>query len=184
MAMTSLLILLGAALCSLSVSAEVLPPTDFSVQGMAGKWYLVGIASNSEWFTSRRERMKMGTAMLKLTADGDLEMSYNSLRSDGTCFRKNKLAKQTSVPGKFTYTCQRSGRMGDMRVAELKADEYMLIHTIKTKEEGTSTVTKLYGRAEELGAPVKEKFKQLALRTGSLAENIVFLPKNAECPVA
>uniref|UniRef100_A0A1A8QPY7 Lipocalin/cytosolic fatty-acid binding domain-containing protein n=1 Tax=Nothobranchius pienaari TaxID=704102 RepID=A0A1A8QPY7_9TELE len=182
MTMTPLLILLGAVLCSQSVSAEVLPPADFNIQGMVGRWYLVGIASNSEWFTSRRATMKMGRAMLELTADGDLEISYDSLRSDGTCLKKNKLAKKTGVPGKFTYTCQRSGRMIDMRVAELKADEYMLIHTIKTKEEGTSTVTKLYGRAEEPAAPVKEKFKQLALRTGSLAENIVFLPKNGECP--
>lgn len=47
---------------------------------MAGKWYLIGIATNAQWFVSHRATMKMGTAMIIPTADGDLEMSYSSLR--------------------------------------------------------------------------------------------------------
>ncbi|XP_013876073.1 lipocalin [Austrofundulus limnaeus] len=182
--MTSLLTLLGAVLCSLAVSSEVLPQADFNIQGMSGKWYLIGIASNSQWLVRRRATMKMGTAMLKPTANGDLEMSYASLTSDGSCWRKNKLAKKTDVAGKFTYSCEHSGALKDMRVTEVKSDEYALVHIIKKKEAETTTVTKLYGRADELGADVKQKFRQLALQTGTLPENIIFLPKNAECPAA
>lgn len=47
---------------------------------MAGKWYLIGIATDAQWFVSHRASMKMGTAMITPTADGDLEMSYSSLR--------------------------------------------------------------------------------------------------------
>ncbi|XP_017273638.1 lipocalin [Kryptolebias marmoratus] len=182
--MTSLLTLLAAVLCSLSVSSEVLPQADFDIQGMAGKWYLIGIASNSQWLASRRATMKMSTAVLTPTADGDLEMSFASLTSDGSCWRKNKLAKKTDVPGKFTYTCEHSGSLKDVRVVDLKSDEYALIHVVKKKEAETTTVTKLYGRGEELGADVKQKFRQLALQAGTLPENIVFPPKNAECPAA
>lgn len=47
---------------------------------MAGKWYLIGFATNAQWFVSRRTSMKVGTAMLTPTADGDLDMSYSSLK--------------------------------------------------------------------------------------------------------
>ncbi|CAG5874315.1 lipocalin [Menidia menidia] len=182
--MTLLLTLLGAALCSLTVSSEVQPQADFDLQGMAGKWYLVGFATNAEWFTRRKGSMKTGTAMFDPTADGDLDMSYSSLSSDGSCWRMNNLARKTEVPGKFTYISQRWGNVNDMSVIEVKYDEYALIYTVKTKAQEASVVTKLYGRAEDLNAGVTEKFKQVSLEAGILPENIVMLPKNAECPAA
>lgn len=45
---------------------------------MAGKWYLVGFASNAEWFVSRKSEMKMGTVMIRPTAEGDLNFSLAS----------------------------------------------------------------------------------------------------------
>ncbi|KAM6907591.1 lipocalin [Xenentodon cancila] len=182
--MTSVLTLLGAVLCALSVSAEVLPQTDFNLQGMAGKWYLIGFATNAQWFVSRKATMKMGTSMFKPTAEGDLDMTYASLSSDGSCWRMNNLAKRTDVPGKFTYVSQRWANVNDMRVVDVKDDEYALIHTIKTKGDEVTSVTKLYGRGEDVSADVMEKFRLLSLDTGVLPENIVFLPKNPECPPA
>lgn len=46
----------------------------------AGKWYLVGFATNTQWFVSHKASMKMGTAQFTPTAEGDLELSYSSLR--------------------------------------------------------------------------------------------------------
>lgn len=46
---------------------------------MSGKWYLIGFATNAQWFISRKESMKMGTAMLT-PSNGDLNMAYASLR--------------------------------------------------------------------------------------------------------
>ncbi|XP_029304264.1 lipocalin isoform X2 [Cottoperca gobio] len=180
--MALLLIVLGAVFCSLTVSSEVVPQADFNTQGMAGKWYLIGFATNAQWFVERRASMKVGTAMLTPTADGDLDMSYASLSSDGSCWRMNNLAKKTDVPGKFTYT--RWGNMNDMCMVDVKYDEYALTHTIKTKGSDPTVVNKLYGRGEELSADLLQKFRQFSLETGILPENIAFLPKNAECPAA
>lgn len=47
---------------------------------VAGKWYLIGFATNAQWFVNRRASMKMGAAMLTPTADGDLDISYASLK--------------------------------------------------------------------------------------------------------
>lgn len=180
--MTSLLTLLGAVLCSLAVSSEVNPPADFNLQGMAGKWYLVGFATNAQWFVVRKDSMKMGTALLTPTADGDMDISYSSLNSDGSCWRMNNLATKTTVPGKFTYTSQRWGNVNDMRVVDVKYDEYALTQTIKTKGDDSTVVNKLYGRGVDLSPELLEKFRQFSLDTGVQPENIAFLPKNGECP--
>lgn len=45
---------------------------------MAGKWYLVGFASNAEWFVNHKSEMKMGTVMMTPTAEGDLNFSLAS----------------------------------------------------------------------------------------------------------
>ncbi|XP_018547251.1 lipocalin-like isoform X1 [Lates calcarifer] len=182
--MTLLLTVLGAVLCSLTVSSEVMPQADFDAQGMAGKWYLIGFATNAQWFVNRRASMKMGTTMFTPTAEGDLDMSYASLNTDGSCWRLNNLAKKSDVPGKFTYSSERWGNENDMRMVEVKYDEYALTHTIKTKGGTATVVNKLYGRGQDLGADMLEKFRQFSLETGILPENIAFLPKNEECPAA
>uniref|UniRef100_A0A672GX78 Zgc:153704 n=1 Tax=Salarias fasciatus TaxID=181472 RepID=A0A672GX78_SALFA len=146
---------------------------------MAGKWYLIGFATNAQWFVSRRDTMKMGTSVFTPTADGDVDISYASLNSDGSCWRLNNLATKTDIPGKFTYTSQRWGSLNDMRFVEVKSDEYALTQTIKSKGSELTVVNKLYGRAADLSNDLLVKFKQFSLDSGVLPENIVFLPKNA-----
>uniref|UniRef100_A0A672H3S9 Zgc:153704 n=1 Tax=Salarias fasciatus TaxID=181472 RepID=A0A672H3S9_SALFA len=145
---------------------------------MAGKWYLIGFATNAQWFVSRRDTMKMGTSVFTPTADGDVDISYASLNSDGSCWRLNNLATKTDIPGKFTYTSQRWGSLNDMRFVEVKSDEYALTQTIKSKGSELTVVNKLYGRAADLSNDLLVKFKQFSLDSGVLPENIVFLPKN------
>ncbi|XP_042355047.1 lipocalin-like [Plectropomus leopardus] len=180
--MTLRLVVLGALLCSWTVSSEVVPQADFNLQGMAGKWYLIGFASNAEWFVNHKATMKMGTAMMTPTADGDLDISYASRKSDDTCWRLNNLAKKTETPGRFTYTSERWGQEFDMRMVDVKYDEYALTHTVKTKGTDPTIITKLYGRGVTLSPEVLENFRQFSLGTGILPENISFLPHIAECP--
>lgn len=47
---------------------------------MGGKWYLIGFATNAKWFVSHKDNMKMGTAMLVPTVEGDLDLSYSNLQ--------------------------------------------------------------------------------------------------------
>ncbi|XP_076024572.1 lipocalin [Genypterus blacodes] len=182
--MTALLTVLGAFLCSLLVSSEVLPQADFNAQGMAGKWHLIGFATNAQWFVSRRGSMKMGTAEFTPTADGDLDVSYASLNPDGSCWRMQNLARKTVVPGKFTYRSESWGDDIDMRMVEVKYDEYALTHTITTKNGVSTTVNKLYGRVVDLGPDLLDKFRQFSSETGIMPENIAILPKNGECQAA
>ncbi|XP_074527963.1 palmitoyltransferase ZDHHC23-A-like [Halichoeres trimaculatus] len=149
---------------------------------MAGKWYLIGFATNAEWFVSHKAGMKMGTAIFTPTADGDLDVSYASLNADGSCFRLNNLAKKTDMPGRFTYSSW--DNQNDMRMVEVKYDEYALAHTIKSRAGEDTVVNKLYGRSVEVRADLLEKFRQFSLESGILPENIAILPRNGECPAA
>lgn len=45
---------------------------------MAGKWYVAGFATNADWFVNKKSEMKMGTAMMMPTAEGDLNFSLAS----------------------------------------------------------------------------------------------------------
>ncbi|XP_050967243.1 lipocalin-like isoform X1 [Labeo rohita] len=177
---TTLLGLLGVLICALAVSSEVLPQADFDVKGVAGKWYLIGFATNAEWFIARKANMKMGVAMLTPTDEGDLEMAYSSLNPDGTCWRMNHLAQKTDVPGKFTFQSERWETENDMRVVDVKYDEYALIHTIKTKADSSTLLNKLYGRTPDLSQDVLDKFTEFSLEQGILSENIAILPKNGK----
>ncbi|KAM8835695.1 lipocalin isoform 2-T2 [Synchiropus picturatus] len=180
--MALLLTVLAGVLCLMSASSEVTPQPNFDAQAMAGKWYLIGFATNAEWFINRRASMKMGTALFTPTAEGDLDMSYASLSPDGSCWRLNNLARKTNALGRFQYTSWEN--QNEMYMVDIKYDEYALTHTIKTKGGESTVVNKLYGRGVDLSPEVKEKFKLFSLETGILPENIAFLPKNGECPAA
>ncbi|XP_056141069.1 palmitoyltransferase ZDHHC23-A-like [Lampris incognitus] len=160
---------------------EFLTMGDASV---AGKWYLIGFATNAQWFVNHRSSMKMGTAMLTPTADGDLDMTYASLNADGSCWRMHHLAKKTGVPGRFIFKSERWSNDNDMRVVDVNYAEYALVHTIKKKGSVSTVLNKLYGRGVEVRPELVQKFKQFSLDTGVLAENIAILPRNVECPAA
>ncbi|XP_077078243.1 lipocalin-like [Siphateles boraxobius] len=112
---TTVLGLLGVLLCAAAVSSEVTPQTDFDIKGVAGKWYLIGFATNAEWFVTRKANMKMGIAMLTPTDEGDLEIAYSSLKADGTCWKMNYVAQKSDVPGVFSFGSDRKEEMIDMK---------------------------------------------------------------------
>ncbi|XP_077079321.1 lipocalin-like [Siphateles boraxobius] len=179
---TTVLGLLGVLLCAAAVSSEVTPQTDFDIKGVAGKWYLIGFATNAEWFVTRKANMKMGIAMLTPTDEGDLEIAYSSLRADGTCWKMNNLAQKSDVPGVFSFRSDRWETDNQMSIVDVKYDEFALIHTVKTKAGSSTVLDKLYGRTPDLSQDVLDKFTAFSLEQGILPENIALLPKNDECP--
>ncbi|XP_020509804.1 lipocalin [Labrus bergylta] len=178
----TILRMLVALTCALSAFADVMPIADFDLQKMAGKWYLVGFATNAPWFVNHKAGMKMGTAVVTPTEGGDMDLSYANLNADGTCWRMTHLAKKTETPGRYTFHSQLWNNDNDMRIVDVVYDDYALVHTIKTKEGVSEVLNKLYSRSSEVSDVLQQKFAQLSLSTGILADNVAILPKNAECP--
>ncbi|KAI4891896.1 hypothetical protein NFI96_015855, partial [Prochilodus magdalenae] len=171
-------------LCAAAACAEVMPMTGFNLDEMKGNWYLIGFATNANWFVSQKDRMKMGLARMEPTPDGDLDMTYTNLQNDGTCWKMTHLAKKTDIPGRFVFYSQRWGNDNDMRVVDVKSDEFALVHTIKTKGDVTEVLNKLYGRTTDLSTDLKKRFEKFSMDTGVKPENIVILPPNASCNIS
>lgn len=103
-------------------------------------------------------------------------------RTDGTCWRMTHLAKKTDTPGRFTFhshsecrphtntettqttafSCKISpssawNNDNDMRFVDVVYDNYALVYTIKTKEETTEVLVKLYSKLPPPPGPDGEK---------------------------
>nr|BDO22871.1 lipocalin-type prostaglandin D synthase like protein [Sebastes schlegelii] len=178
----TLLRMLAALMCALATCTDVTPVQDFDLQKMAGKWYMVGFATNAQWFANNKAGMKMGTATLVPTDGGDLDLSYANLNEDGTCWRMTHLAHKTDTPGRFTFRSQVWNNDNDMRIVDVLYDDYALIHIVAPQDGVPDTFTKLYSRAPVSSDVLQQKFTQFSLNSGILADNIAILPQNAECP--
>ncbi|KAL1006587.1 hypothetical protein UPYG_G00074140 [Umbra pygmaea] len=177
--------IMGFVLCTALVACvDVTPQKDFNLEKMSGKWWMVGFATNAQWFVSRKANMKMGTTMMTPSTAGDLELACNNLNADGSCWRMTNLAQKTDTPGRFTFTSQRWNSENDMRVVAVQYEDFALIHTIKNKNGETYVLNKLLSRTPEVSAALQEKFRQFSLDTGILSDNIAILPKNGECAEA
>ncbi|XP_007254837.2 prostaglandin D2 synthase b, tandem duplicate 1 [Astyanax mexicanus] len=168
-------------LCAAAAFADIMPMTGFNLDEIKGKWYLIGFATNANWFVNHKSSMKMGRAMLEPTASGDLDMTYTNLKEDGTCWKMTHLAKKTDIPGQFVFYSQRWGNSNDMRVVDLKSDEFAIVHTIKTKDGVSEVLNKLYGRSPDLSGELIKRFQKFSLDTGVNPDNIAILPPNGEC---
>uniref|UniRef100_A0A7N8YF14 Prostaglandin D2 synthase b, tandem duplicate 2 n=1 Tax=Mastacembelus armatus TaxID=205130 RepID=A0A7N8YF14_9TELE len=170
--------MLGTLMCVLAVRADVTPVKDFNLEKMTGKWYVVGLATNAQWFVDQKAEMKIGTAVLVPTDEGDLDFSYANLNADGTCWRMTHFAKKTDTPGRFTFYSQIWNNDNDVRIVDALYDDYALVYTIKTKDGVSEVLNQLYSRTQEVSVTLQQKFKQFSAETGVLPDNTVILPKN------
>ncbi|XP_053198433.1 lipocalin-like [Scomber japonicus] len=180
----TLLRMLAALMCVLSACAEVKPVKDFDLEKFGGKWYIVGFATNAQWFVENKSNMRIGTAVMVPTPGGDLDLSYANLNADGTCWRMTHLARKSETPGRFAFHSQIWRNDNDMRIVDVQYDDYALIHTVKTKDGVSEVLNKLYSRTPESSVALQQKFRQFSVDTGILPDNIAILPKSAECPEA
>ncbi|XP_041947474.1 lipocalin-like [Alosa sapidissima] len=159
-------------------NGEILPQADFNLQGMSGKWYLIGFATNAPWFVARKNIMKMSTVQMTPMANGGLTIDHSSINADGSSFKITHNAKPSNMPGRFTFRSDRAEGDNDMRVVQVNYDEFALIHTIKTKSGAVTILNKLYGRTSDQSSDVLQRFRSWSLECGILPENIVIFPKN------
>ncbi|KAM8880692.1 lipocalin-like [Synchiropus picturatus] len=180
--MKTLLRLMAALLCVLATCAA--PVADFSLEKMAGKWYMPGFATNSAWFVNHKDKMKTGVVMIKNTDDGHMDLSYSNPKADASCWRMTQLANKTETPGRFTFFSQVWNNDNDMSIVDVVYDQYALISTIKTRDGVSDVLTNLYSRTPEPSADIQEKFTKLSTDAGVNPENIAILPFAGECPDA
>uniref|UniRef100_A0A663NDH3 Prostaglandin-H2 D-isomerase n=1 Tax=Athene cunicularia TaxID=194338 RepID=A0A663NDH3_ATHCN len=139
--------ILGLALLGALHAQDSFPvQTDFQQDKLTGRWYSIGLASNSNWFKEKKHLMKMCTTVISVTADGNLEVTSTYPKGD-QCEKRNSLYTKTEQPGRFSYTSPRWGSKHDIRVVETNYDEYALVATQISKSTGSSTMVLLYSKS-------------------------------------
>ncbi|XP_063000534.1 lipocalin-like [Elgaria multicarinata webbii] len=166
--------------CLVQAQAEAPVQSDFQQDQFTGRWFSIGLASNSRWFQEKKQVMKMCTTVVAPTEDGSLEVSSTYPKLD-QCETRKTLFIQTEQPGHFSYTSPRSGSTHDVRVVETNYSEYALLLTKMSKVGETFTMVTLYGRSKQLRAALLEKFTQVALAEGLTQDNILILPRTDLC---
>ncbi|XP_014111836.1 PREDICTED: prostaglandin-H2 D-isomerase isoform X1 [Pseudopodoces humilis] len=103
----TLLGVLGLALLSTLHAQDSIPvQADFQQDKLTGRWYSIGLASNSNWFKEKRHLMKMCTTIISTTAEGNLEVTSTYPKGD-QCVTRTSLYTKTEQPGRFSYTSPR-----------------------------------------------------------------------------
>uniref|UniRef100_A0A8U7N4U8 Prostaglandin-H2 D-isomerase n=1 Tax=Corvus moneduloides TaxID=1196302 RepID=A0A8U7N4U8_CORMO len=176
----TLLGILGLALLGTLHAQDSIPvQADFQQDKFTGRWYSIGLASNSHWFKEKRHLMKMCTTIISATADGNLEVTSTYPKGD-QCVTRNSLYIKTEQPGRFSYTSLRWGSKHNIHVVETNYDEYALVATQISKGTGSSTMVLLYSRTKELSPERLEMFTQFSREQGLTDDEILILPQTGE----
>ncbi|NXM76414.1 LIPO protein, partial [Serilophus lunatus] len=177
----TLLSVLGLALLGALHAQDSIPvQADFQQDKITGRWYSIGLASNSNWFKEKRPLMKMCNTIISATSDGNLEVTSTYPKGD-QCVTRNSLYIKTEQPGRFSYTNTRWGSKHDIRVVETNYEEYALVATQITKSTGPSTMVLLYSRTKELSPERLERFTQFSREQGLTDDEILILPLTDKC---
>ncbi|NWW53801.1 LIPO protein, partial [Pedionomus torquatus] len=176
----TLLGVLALALLGALHAKDTIPvQPNFQQDKMTGKWYSIGLASNSNWFKEKKHLMKMCTTVISTTADGNLEVTSTYPKGD-QCEKRNSLYTKTEQPGRFRYTNPRWGSEHDIRVVETNYDEYALMFTQISKSTSSSNMVLLYSRTKELSPERMERFTQFSREQGLMDEEMLILPQTGE----
>ncbi|KFQ14460.1 Lipocalin, partial [Leptosomus discolor] len=133
----TLLGVLGLALLGALHAQDSIPlQSDFQQDKLVGKWYSIGLASNSDWFKEKKHLMKMCTTVISATADGNLEVT--------STYPKYGRRVGWVSQGCYIYTNPRWGSKHDINVVETNYNEYALVATQISKSTGSSTMVLLY----------------------------------------
>ncbi|XP_041050021.1 lipocalin-like [Carcharodon carcharias] len=169
-----------ALLCTVVVYGEIQVQSNFNLNQFIGKWYIIGMASDARWFTTRKEKFTMSTILMKPAENDKVETVLTKV-SRGKCLQIIFPYRMTGQEGQFVFHSDRWNNDHDVYVTETNYDEYALIHNTITKGPEVTTLVKLYGRDQELRPEILEKFRQYCLAHGLEEENIVTFAKRDEC---
>ncbi|MEE6513863.1 hypothetical protein FKM82_021691 [Ascaphus truei] len=167
--MKGLLLSLGLvalfALCAVCARSDIPIQPDFQDDKIVGKWYSIAMASNFDWFQSKKPYMKLCTTVITPTADGSLEVvsTYPNLDS---CDKRTMTYFKTDQPGHFRSKIPRSCEVYEMHVVETNYKEYAVMSMRMTKGTDVYTIATLLGRSKKLRTEQLFNFRNFCLQQG------------------
>ncbi|KFO58566.1 Lipocalin, partial [Corvus brachyrhynchos] len=184
----TLLGILGLALLGTLHAQDSIPvQADFQQDKLTGRWYSIGLASNSNWFKEKRHLMKMCTTIISATADGNLEVTSTYPKLD-KCHKFELLFQQSGQAGHYVgLSGHLWGPLGaqekrDLHVMDTDYSHYAVLHEAQHSETEPSTALQLLTREQDVSPQLLQKFMELIPTMGLTEDMLAILPKSGEWP--
>ncbi|XP_037654323.1 prostaglandin-H2 D-isomerase isoform X2 [Choloepus didactylus] len=163
---------------NLGRQASVQP--SFQQDKFLGRWFGVGLASNSTWFREKKAVLSVCKFVAAPNADGGLNLTSTFLRNN-QCETRSLLLQPSGTPGRYSYTSPHRGTVHDVVVVETDYSRFALLLTVHTKGPDHDLLASLYSRTQDPSAEVREKFSRFAKAQGLTEDTIVFPPRADKC---
>ncbi|XP_009634618.1 lipocalin-like 1 protein [Egretta garzetta] len=166
-----------ALLCSLHAGAKDLGAAGLDKSKVAGKWYIIALASNSERYLREKDELKMAMAKITVLGEGDLKVSFAIPTPEG-CKKRESIYKQMDIPGEY-YSSERGNKI--VQVLDTDGKTYAVIFASRVKDGRTLHMLRLYSRTREVSPEITALFKKLAREKSYTDEMIKMLPSQDNC---
>ncbi|XP_033022275.1 complement component C8 gamma chain [Lacerta agilis] len=153
---------------------------NFDLGQFAGKWFLVGVASQCSYLSENSHRLEATNLVVSVggaSSQGSLLVStFHPL--DGVCWNIQQTYFPTKVPGRFLLKGR--GSPVDVVVAETDYSSYAIVYYQKDRKISA----KLYGRAVRVNDAVTAKFEQRVAGIGLNEDTTYYFPVYGFCDSA
>ncbi|KAM9370777.1 complement component C8 gamma chain [Phaethornis superciliosus] len=139
-----------------------------SLSQLAGRWFLVGMASSCRDLAEQSHRLQ-ATAVTVTVPEGQ-SMDISTFRKlEGMCWEIRQHYHPAQTPGHFLLKGRGYGNKVDVVVAETDHSSYAILYY----QKGQSISVKLYGRTSQVSNAVVDKFEQ-RVRAVGLSEDVTY----------
>ncbi|XP_068020301.1 complement component C8 gamma chain [Melanerpes formicivorus] len=158
---------------------KVAAQAELSLPQLAGRWFLVGVASRCSYLAEHSHRLE-ATAVTVTVPDGQSLAVSTFRKLAGTCWELRQRYLPAQAHGRFLLKGRGYGSKVDVVLGETDHSSYAILYY----QRGHSISIKLYGRSSQLSDLVVEKFEQRAEAAGLSRDLIYYFPTYGFCDSA
>ncbi|OPJ86356.1 complement component C8 gamma chain [Patagioenas fasciata monilis] len=147
---------------------QVAAQAELSLSQLAGRWFLVGMASHCSYLEEHSHRLEP-TALTVTALDGQSLAISTFRKLDGMCWEIRQRYLPAQAPGRFLLKGRGYGSKVDVVVGETDHSSYAILYY----QKGRSVSVKLYGRSSRVSDAVVDKFEQ-HVRAVGLSEDVTY----------
>lgn len=148
---------------------------------LAGRWFLVGMASRCGFLAEHSHRLEATAVAVTVTVGDRQSLDVSTFRKlDGMCWEIRQRYLPAQAHGRFLLKGRGHGSKVDVVVGETDHSSYAILYF----QKGRSISVKLYGRSSRVSDAVIDKFEQ-HLRAVGLSEDVTYyFPAYGFCDTA
>ncbi|MBN3304205.1 complement component C8 gamma chain [Amia ocellicauda] len=148
---------------------------------MAGKWYLLGVASECNYLRENNFKLEGTTITLTAPSSPKAPLSVSTLRKlDLQCWDIRQEYQTMKTTGRFLLKGRGASNNIDIVIGETDYRSYAILYYQKRRKISV----KLYGRSTEIPEDIIDKFEQSALNQKITNDFIYYFPKYGFCESA